>query len=172
LQCGAVPSVREIERRHEKGPDSLLVDDLASTKRALAKIEQQQARLVKKFSESENDSFPWELVQREIENLQSHKKQLESTVAELDSRIKRDECTKQQLDSLQAYCARVGQNLKSFDLPQKRLALEALGVRVYADGQDWRLVCNIQPEPITRAADRQSRSLERNTSIRLSFKVA
>lgn len=149
---------KELERRRDVGVDSVLVDDLASARRALDKVEQQQARLVRKFSESDNDSFPWELVQREIENLQAQKRQLESTVADLESRIKRDECTKQQLHSLQAYCARVGQNLGNFDLPQKRLALEALGVKVYANGNDWRLECDLPLPPVTRASDQQSRS--------------
>jgi site-specific DNA recombinase len=163
---------KELERRREVGVDSVLVDDLSSARHSLDKIDQQQARLVRKFSESENESFPWELVQREIENLEVHKKQLQSTVGELEARIERDECTRQQLDSLQAYCARVGLNLSGFDLTQKRFALDALGVRVYANGAEWRLECNLPVAPVTSATDQQSKSWEGNTSIRLSFRVA
>lgn len=43
------------------------------------------------------------------------------------------------LTTLSEYSARVRSRLASFDFADKRLALEALGVKIQGNGRDWRL---------------------------------
>ncbi len=37
----------------------------------------------------------------------------------------------------------MAQNLESFGFEEQRMALEALGVRIKANGRDWQLTCSI-----------------------------
>ena len=98
-----------------------------------------QERLLRSFAAAENDSFPVELVQREVSRLEQEKTQVRATVAELERRIAQQDSALDQVEALSAYCERVARNIDTFGFEEKRLALEALGVRVVANGRDWQL---------------------------------
>src|SRR5215211_6034495 len=94
---------------------------------------------MRRFTEGDDDSFPWELVQREVARLEDEKRALRETIDEIDRQIARQTATAGQLAALDDYCARVRANLETFDFERKRLALEAFNVRVTANGRAYDL---------------------------------
>jgi Recombinase len=133
----------ELERRQQEGPDKALTDDLENARGRLSKITKQQERLVQRFGEALDDSFPWELVHEQITRLEREKANLAGIVEDIERRLIAQRADVDRLQDLTEYLERVAHNLNAFDFDEKRLALEALGAMVYANGRDWRLECNI-----------------------------
>jgi site-specific DNA recombinase len=129
----------EAKRKQEEGPDETLTADLEATRRELAKRDKKQADLMRRFTSSDDDTFPWEVVQHEVARLEREKRQLRAELDEMEGRLRAQEAATHQLEALAIYCARVAGNLDTFGFTEKRLALEALRVRVSADGQKWTL---------------------------------
>lgn len=129
----------EIERRHDRGQDEAMIADRAAAERSLDKISRQQERLIRRFTEGSNDSFPWELVQREISRLDGEKKGIQSVIADLDRMINSHQEAIVRFGSVAAYCERVTAKLSTFDFGEKRLAFDALDIRVIASGHEWRI---------------------------------
>jgi hypothetical protein len=86
-----------------------------------------------------DDDFPLDLVKQQITTAERERERWQATIAELEARMAREHLQVEQLDALQAYCARVAQNLETFGFAEKRLALEALGICVVASGREWSL---------------------------------
>ncbi len=77
------------------------------------------------------------------------KQQLEKTIADLEARINEANRRIADLRYLNDYCALVRENLDSFTFEDQRLALRALGVRMYANSDDpacWRYEVSIPIE--------------------------
>ncbi len=130
----------EVERLRHGGPDSALAGQLEAARGLLGKLEKQQERLIRRFGASDDDSFPWELVDREISRLQQEKGQIQATIGQIEQRLAEQLATVEQLGALTAYCERVAKNLDGFGFDEKRLALEALAVQVVANGREWQLL--------------------------------
>jgi site-specific DNA recombinase len=130
---------RELDRQEAAGPDPVLAADLERARHALRRIEQQQERLLTQFSRDKDDAFPWEMVKQQISRLEREKAHHRAAIDDLERRIAERERGRLQLASLSAYCERVSNNLEIFGFQEKRLALEALQVRVVANGRDWSL---------------------------------
>ena len=131
--------VAELDRQRQQGPDQQTLADQAATQRALAKLAQQQAKLVRAFREADEEIFPLELIRREIAQIEKEKAQLVSALAAIDARLAAWQGHITRWDCAVAFCQRVAQELDTLDLAEKRLALEALAVTVIANGRDWRL---------------------------------
>jgi len=140
----------ELQRQRDEGPDPTLGGDLGSAQRMLAKLTKQQERLVRRLREADDDQFPWEIVEREIRSIEQEKRQWQQTIEEIEASLQQQQTTVHRLDTLAAYCAAVAGKLSAFDFAEKRLAFEALGVRVDASGnvltRDWRLSGSIPIE--------------------------
>jgi hypothetical protein len=61
----------------------------------------------------------------------------------LDARIDGQEQAAVNLKSLYDYCRKVEKELATFEFDEQRLALEALGVTVIANGREWRMNARI-----------------------------
>ena len=83
------------------------------------------------------------VAEREISRAEKEKQQLRATIAEIERRLAEQQQAIGQLDALKTYCERVAQNLESFGFEEKRMALEALGMRVKGNGRDWQLTCSV-----------------------------
>jgi site-specific DNA recombinase len=135
--------VAEVERRRASGPDATLTTSRDATARLLAKLDRQRERLVRRYAEADDDSFPWELVEREIVRVEADRRQAQATLAEIDARIAAQAQAIVQLDTLRDYCDRVGAHLDVADFATKRNAIEALIERIDANGRDWTLIGSI-----------------------------
>ena len=129
----------ELKRRRDEGPDPTLQSDLLTATRELSRIMKKQEGFLQRFSDAEDENFPWDLVEREIARLERDKTRWQTTLHELEERISQQQLAAEQLAALDAYCTRVAYNLDAFGFEEKRLALEALCVRVVGDRRSWTL---------------------------------
>jgi site-specific DNA recombinase len=129
----------EIERRHVEGEDSRsqVLADLESTRRELCRIETELARLVSRAASAPEDV--WQLFEKEIAGKQEVKKRLEVMAADIEARLAAEEADAEGLAALSNYADRVRKRLAVFTFAEKRLALDALAVKIYGNGRDWRL---------------------------------
>jgi site-specific DNA recombinase len=139
----------ELERRRAEGPDETLTADLETARREFTKRDRKQAQLIQRFTASDDDSFPWELVEREIARLEREKVKFLSAAEDIERRLSDQQQSVTQLDNLTAYCARVAQNLDTFGFDEKRMAYEALAIRITGNGHDWTLSGSIPLEGVT-----------------------
>lgn len=148
----------EVERQRSAGPDATLAADHAATARLLAKLDAQQARLVRRLADVDAD-FPTDLLEREIARLEGERRSARSNLAEVEARIAGHEAATVRLDGLHDYCDRVAAHLAGgLDFATRRDAVEALVERVVANGRDtaaWRLDGSI---PVTDAGTLSSSS--------------
>jgi site-specific DNA recombinase len=128
----------ELKRRRDEGSDAVLQSDLAAATKSLAKVKRQQERLVTLYAASDDD-FPLDLVKEQIKSAVQEAERWEATISDLEARLAQGQLRIEQLGALQEYCERVAQNLETFGIEEKRLALKALGITVKANGRDWRL---------------------------------
>jgi len=128
---------REVEQARKAGDDPGLTSALISAQRRLAKIERDQERLAAGFRNKTGRML--ELLEREIGRAEVERQQTVKEIADLESRIAARQQVAKRWADVEAYCQRVDGRLETFDFNQKRLALEALAVKVTAVGRDWRL---------------------------------
>jgi hypothetical protein len=135
----------EIARREAEGPDATLADDLEKAKRAIARCERDQKKLVAKLRGVEDDeegsgaSRLWKLVEEEINALEVERAGWLKTMADIEGRLADQRLAHEQLVALYDYCARVGANLDPATFEDQRLALVALAARVTGNAKDWRI---------------------------------
>lgn len=135
--------IAEVERRRQRGPDVALQGSRDATARLLAKLEKQRERLIRRYADADDDSFPWELVEREVARVESERRTAHALLADIDARLNEQETAIVRLDSLRTYCDRVSANLEGADFDTKRNAVEALVERIDANGRDWTLLGSI-----------------------------
>ena len=127
----------ELHRRQEAGPDPTALADRDQLQRRLGTYEKQQQRLIHHFREDE--SAPWELVRRELAQIEQDKRQVEAMLVAIEQRLAEQQMGVTQLEALETYCAQVSRQCERFDFDGKRLALEALDIQVTANGREWHL---------------------------------
>ncbi len=135
--------IAEVERRRKSGPDVALQGSRDATARLLAKLEKQRERLIRRYADADDNSFPWELVEREVARVESERRAAHALLADIDARLNEQETSIVRLDSLRTYCDRVSANLEGADFETKRNAVEALVERIDANGRDWTLLGSI-----------------------------
>jgi site-specific DNA recombinase len=133
------PSVvaAELQRRQDEGPDPAVLADRDRLQRRLSTFEKQQQRLIHHFREEE--SVPWELIRRELAQIEQDKRQVAAMLVGIEQRLAEQQLVVTQLETLETYCARVSRQCERFDFDGKRLALEALDIQVTASGREWQL---------------------------------
>src|SRR5436309_3379492 len=97
----------ELQRRQSTGPDTTLTSDLETARRRIVTLEQKQTNLMERYTASTDDSFPLELVMRQIKNMEPEKAQWQKQADEIEKRLEEETVSLQQLVSLQEYCERV-----------------------------------------------------------------
>lgn len=129
----------ELERRESENAESRepLLSDLDAARQKLRRTEDEIARLVSRAASAEDDL--WKLFEKEITAKQQIKLRFEQTIDELTSRLNTNSQATRNLVTLTEYCDQVRDHLGRFGFDEKRLALEALDVRVFADGREWRV---------------------------------
>lgn len=129
----------ELQRRREQGVPDSLATQREALRRSLDKVEKQQQRLLRLFGEGDDTSLPLDIIKRELAAAEDEKQRLREMLAAVDQQIADAEVAMQQLDSVAAYCNRVAERLNVFNFDEKRLAIEALDVRVVGNKRHWRL---------------------------------
>lgn len=132
---------REVERMQTEGVDPQLAKDREVAKKALERHNQGAERLVKRLRDADDELA--EIIERELLRANREKQALIKAVAELDARIEGQEQAAVNLKSLYDYCRQVENELDKFEFDEQRLAVEALGVTVIANGREWRMDARI-----------------------------
>jgi site-specific DNA recombinase len=131
----------EVQRRRDATPDPTLGADQDATRRHLAKLEKQQAKLLAVFRQQDEEELPlpWDLLKRELARLEQEKQALQDSLQTLEQRLAAHQAALAQLEHVKNYCATVASRLTTFSFAEKRLALEALDIEVIANGREWRI---------------------------------
>lgn len=107
----------------------------AGLEKRLAQIQRGQDRLLAHFRES--DRVPWDAVERQVSIAEHERRQVEGRISELAGRIAAITGSQQHNRELHAWCALAADNLARFDFDGQRLALETIGARITAAGNDY-----------------------------------
>ncbi len=129
----------EVRKRQEQGPDPVMTSDLMHAQQSLAKLVKQQAGLGARLRDAADDPVLWNLLTTELGKIERERADTQAVVDQLESRLAEQQQLIEQLETIPTYCERVRQNLGTFTFEEKRLALEALGIRVTVNGRQWRL---------------------------------
>jgi hypothetical protein len=105
----------------------------------LAKLGQQQDKLLRLFRGADEEQYPVDLIQRELAQIEQEKAHLAAALAQIEAQLAAWQVSIEGWDNLMTYCQDVAQNLETFDHKEKRRILEALEVTVVANGRDWRV---------------------------------
>ena len=133
--------------------------DAEAARSTIARLDRSQERLVARFSAAEDETtFPWQVVEREISRLETEKQGWAKTLADIETRSAARSHAHEQRELVWKWSATVaghygvGKAFAGLGLPQPEMTfaeqrglLEALGVRVYANGRDWRLEAEFDP---------------------------
>ena len=128
----------EIRRQQSQGPDLGLGEELERAQQKLGAIDAGLDRLLTKFRQTENASL-WDLLEIQVKQAEKEKGLINARIAEIHSKLAVQQSTRLALEKLDSYCGRVASRISSLDFSQKRLALDALGVKVFASGHETRL---------------------------------
>jgi site-specific DNA recombinase len=131
----------EIERQRSAGPDVQAEEERAAAEQQIVALDRQQANLVDLAAQG--DAMPLDVISAKLTTLSKQRAVCQSAAERATARIAQAEHSRQELVSLARYVERVARKLTRFGFEEKRLALEALGARVVADGKAWRLDCAV-----------------------------
>jgi site-specific DNA recombinase len=122
----------EVAKRREDGG---LDRDLAAIDKQIASIADKQGRIAKRVADIDDDDVA-ALLMAELQALSTRKKTAKAERDDLMRRIADRADEDARVRSLAEWCSRVGTNLDTLSYDEKRLALDALGVkvRVYKQG--------------------------------------
>lgn len=129
----------ELERRRSEGTESRarLVADVEAARRSLRQVEGELQKIISRAATADDDL--WAMFEKAIAEKKIAKTRLEEAVAEAEARLAADDADAASLTALTDYAARVRKHLAVFGFDEKRLALEALNVKVSGNGRDWRV---------------------------------
>jgi hypothetical protein len=77
------------------------------------------------------------VVDCQVDQAEQEKARLSAAIKDLNERAARQREQAANLVAIQAYSQRVATNLEQLDFAGRQLALEALGIRVTANGRGW-----------------------------------
>jgi len=120
---------------------SLLKEDMAQADNFTYEIGEVERKLKildgdqEKLLDHSLRGFPPELVIKENEKINESREELLRRKAELEDRLTQAKTTRANLDNIAAFCKLASKNIDEFDYEQKRLALQALQIKVWIDGE-------------------------------------
>lgn len=143
------PSIieQELRRLEETERDPQIETRLENTRRELEQIESGIQGLLHRFRGCADDLTIGSAIEREVRAAAKEKKQVEAEVARLESLVAAHSRAVVDIKTLKDYCKQVALRLNQLAFKEQRLALEALGVRVYGNGTDWHLELKIPTQP-------------------------
>jgi len=111
---------------------SHLEEEMAEVSRRLKSLDKEQQQLLQWALKG----FPEETVVAENKRLNEQRAILEQRKSELETRIEQVRETEVNMECIERFCELVRQNLGDFTFDDKRLALEALSIKVWVDGKN------------------------------------
>jgi site-specific DNA recombinase len=127
--------IAELQRRRQvaeaDGDDKNFDERLKSLDRQLESLQNRESRLVRLYTFGEFDD---DTLRKEKQAIDAERKRLVDEKLQLERRIEvQNQCTAG-IDGVERFCELVRTNIKQFTFQDKRLALEALQIKVWVDG--------------------------------------
>jgi site-specific DNA recombinase len=122
----------ELERRKEGNQPDVLAREVMDFKLKLSDMDREQERLLQWAMKG----FPEDAVIRENEKINRYRAELQKHINDLQERIERVKQVQFALQDVEKFCETARQNLPNFTYEDKRLALAALQVEVWLDGDN------------------------------------
>jgi len=119
-------------RMDDANEASHLEQELAEVSRRLKALDKEQQQLLQWALKG----FPEETVVAENKRINEQRAILEQRKSELETRIEEAKETEINMESIERFCELVRQNLGDFTFNDKRLALEALSIKVWVNGNE------------------------------------
>lgn len=144
-----------IRQLQDSPPGDCLIEQLEALQKLLMRKESGLRKLVARYRNL-NDQTLERIIEKEVEMATKEIANLRKELAFLEGKQMEQEKFRYDLSSLHEYCERVGYNIPSLTFEDKRNALLALGVKVYASGKLWNLsikplsICTSASKPNTR----------------------
>lgn len=132
----------ELERRKAEGSESRarLEADTEAARRSHRQAEAELQKVVDRAATADDDL--WTMFQKTIAEKKATVTRLKEAVEEAEARLAAADADAASFTALTEYAARVRKRLAVFGFDEKRLAFEALNVKVNGNGRDWRIdVC-------------------------------
>ncbi len=128
-----------LERRKSQGAQSRarLEADAESARRSHRQAEAELQKIVDRAATADDDL--WAMFQKTIAEKKATVTRLKEAVNEAEARLVAADTDAANLKALSDYAARVRERLAVFGFNEKRLAIEALNVKVCGSGRDWRI---------------------------------
>ncbi len=136
--------LRQVQEQINRGPDPTLIANLEACERQLQNIERGQQRLIKQMMTASEDLI--EIIEHELKASDRRKQKFIAEMKELESRLSAQQINNENLKSIAAFCKQVKGRLDKFDFNSKRLLIEALGVEVRANGYEYDMKMQVDPE--------------------------
>ncbi len=111
---------------------SHLEGEMADVNRRLKSLDKEQQQLLQWALKG----FPEETVVAENKRINEQRDMLKQRKSELETRIEQAKQTEVNMEGIERFCELVRQNLGDFTFDNKRLALEALQIKVWVDGNN------------------------------------
>ena len=141
----------ELERRQSEGAEPHLIAELATLRIQFANLDAEIERLVDALADA---TLPSDVVRRKIQDRQRERARLQAKIADLEGRLKDQDLSHYGLEALEVVCCRLAEKVEYLGFDGRRLALEALAVKVTANGcgrrkspLDWRIEGSIPLDP-------------------------
>ncbi len=119
-------------RMDDANEASHLEQELTQVSRRLKALDKEQQQLLQWALKG----FPEETVVAENKRINEGRAILEQRESELETRIEQAKQTEVNMESIERFCELVRQNLGDFTFDDKRLALEALSIKVWVDANE------------------------------------
>lgn len=140
-----------IQRLQGKPPEDQLTEQIEAVESLLMRKESGLRKLIARYRNL-NDQTLERIIEREIEMATKELADLRNERAILEAKQAEQQRFHYDLSRLHEYCERVADNIPSLTFEEKRNALLALGVQVYASGKLWKL--SIKPLSICTSASK------------------
>lgn len=114
--------------------------DIRSARRLHAELQRltrAQDRIMARFTAS--DAFPWDVVEREIQRLETEKADIRAALAKAQVVERAQQDMQQQLATFHNWRSHIAANLDTMSVEEQRRVLEVLGVKVRLSGETWDL---------------------------------
>lgn len=109
------------------------------------------------------------LIEAQVRQLEQQRQHESRLAAELEEKIASHVDALAHVQGVRAYCATVGANLSGFGFAERRMTLEALDLRVYANGRGWHATGGIPTEQGAGIRLRSSSCREQNARARFTI---
>ena len=119
-------------RMDEANESSYVKRELLEINRRFKSLDKEQQQLLQWALKG----FPEETVVAENKRINGQRDLLKQRKSELDARLEQARETEVNMESIERFCEVVRQNLGEFTFEDKRLALEALSIKVWVDGNN------------------------------------